>query len=116
MLLFCHFVACLWLITGRLDPMIENDLGWIKTQAFFYQLNATKFEIWLEGMYFSVSTLTGGAMGNIIPLTNVEFFVGSMINLFGRCVFVGFFQKIAIEYLMRNASQFENKDKLEKCK
>jgi hypothetical protein len=87
MLLFCHFIACIWLITGRidLDPMVENDLGWWKSQALFKELNASLFEIWLEGMYFSVSTLTGGAMGNIIPLTNWEFFVDTLINLMGRC-------------------------------
>lgn len=116
MLLFCHFIACLWLITGRLDTMEPNNIGWLKLQAKFEELKATQFEQWLEGMYFSVSTLTGGAMGNIIPLTNWEFAVATFINLMGRCAFVGMWQKIAIEYLMRNQNAFENKDRLEKCK
>lgn len=55
-------------------------------------------------------------MGNIIPLTNWEFAVATFINLMGRCAFVGMWQKIAIEYLMRNQNAFENKDRLERCK
>lgn len=41
MLLFCHFIACLWLITGRLDTMEPNNIGWLKLQARFEELNAS---------------------------------------------------------------------------
>jgi hypothetical protein len=114
-LLFCHFIACLWLVTGRLDPMRKFDKGWQYADNFTL-FSPTLFEMWMEGFYFSVSTLTGGAMGNVLPTTNIEYIVATFINLMGRCVFVGFFTDIAIEYLMRNVVVFENQDRLEKSK
>lgn len=72
--------------------------------------------MWLEGFYFSVTTLTGGAMGNVLPTTNTEYGVASFINMMGRCVFCGFFTDISIEVLMRNVLVFENQDRLEKSK
>ena len=50
----------------------------------------------------------GAGFGNVIPKTNLEFFVGTLYNIIGSSLFIAIFVDFATEYSMRNLKIFEN--------
>lgn len=71
-----HIIGCIWLITGRLDPVAEN---WHDMDNF--DQNPTDFEKYIEACFFTVATMTGLGYGNVVPSTNLELFVDTFIML-----------------------------------
>jgi hypothetical protein len=61
-----------WLITGRIDLSSDNA-GWYRMANF--DKNPTLAERYLESYFFVISTLGGAGFGNLVPSTNLEWFI-----------------------------------------
>ena len=97
---FLHLWSCVWLITGRLD-WTRDTAGWYR-MAKFDMLGATWYERYMESVFFTCSTFAGQGFGNIIPTTNFEWFVDTIINLLGKSAFGMIFVDFVMEFLMRD--------------
>lgn len=92
-----HFIGCVWLMVGRLDP--SETAGWFK-MAKYDTLEATISEKYIEAVFFVVATMTGLGYGNIVPSTNLEWFVDSFIMITGASIYAKFFADFAVEIYM----------------
>jgi hypothetical protein len=107
--LYLHFWACLWLFVGRVDP--DRDIaGWYKMDHF--DQNPTWFEMYYEGLYFSISTFSGAGFGNVVPSTNFEWFMDTIFNLVGSMLFMTIFVDFVMEFTMRDLKKFMNQNNL----
>lgn len=48
----------------------------------------------------------GAGFGNVIPSTNLEWFVGTLYNLIGSSLFIAIFVDFVTEYSMLNLTIF----------
>lgn len=67
-LLATHMIGCSWLIVGRIDPEEDN---WHEMDNF--DQNPSHFEQYIEGCFYTVSTMTGMGFGNVVPTTILEY-------------------------------------------
>jgi len=100
-----HFFTCVWLITGRVD-WSRNEAGWYRMANF--DKNPTYLEMYIESLYFVITTFAGAGFGNIVPSTNLEWFVDTFLNLIGSSLFICNFVDFVMEYSMRNLPEYEN--------
>jgi hypothetical protein len=94
----------LWLNTGRMDPSASEKLGWYALAKF--NLGPSWYEMYMESFYYVISTFSGAGFGNIIPTTDYEWFIATLINLVGTCLFSCIFVDFVMEYLLRDLKQF----------
>ena len=89
-LLATHFIGCVWLIVGRLDPE-QASKGWLRMAKFNdgAKRDATVFEKYVEAVFFVVATMTGLGYGNLVPSTNLEWVVDGCIMVTGVSVYCG---------------------------
>ena len=93
-LLATHFIGCMWLLVGRIDS--SADAGWIRL-AQFDSLDHTTLELYIEAVFFVCATMTGLGYGNIVPTTNLEWFIDTIIMITGASIYANFFAKFAVE-------------------
>ena len=96
----------LWLNTGRMDWSADESHGWYALAKF--DLGPSWYEMYMESFYYVISTFSGAGFGNIIPTTNYEFFIATLINLVGTCLFSCIFVDFVMEYLLRDLKEFQN--------
>lgn len=60
--------------------------------------------------------MTGLGYGNVVPSTNLEWFVDIFIMITGSSIYVGFFADFAVEIYNKNTKLIENDEKLEQAK
>lgn len=92
---FVHFWTCVWLITGRVD-WSRNKAGWYRMDRF--DLNPSMLEMYIESMYFIITTFSGAGFGNLIPSTNFEWFIGTLLDLIGSALFICIFVDFVMEF------------------
>jgi hypothetical protein len=71
---------------------------------------------YVDAVFFVVATMTGLGYGNIVPTTELEFFVDMFIMVVGASIYANFFAHFAVTIYNRNAVQIENRKKLEQAK
>lgn len=57
----------------------------------------TIFERYIDAVFYVVATMTGLGYGNIVPSTNLEYFVDIFIMITGCSIYAGFFADFAVE-------------------
>ena len=97
LLMATHLIGCIWLIVGRLDP---NRNNWF-VMAGFSDV-ASEFERYIDGLFFVVATMTGLGYGNIVPSTNLEYFIDMFIMVTGASIYANFFANFTVTIYNRN--------------
>jgi hypothetical protein len=64
--------------------------------------------MYVDSLFYCVSTMTGMGYGNVVPLTNLENFAAIMIMILGSSLYVAFFADFAVEVYIRNNKSIEN--------
>lgn len=112
-------IGCIWLIIGRIDPNREN---WFVMARYLGPASldnirdVTTFEKYIDSVFYTVATMTGLGYGNIVPSTDLEYFVDIFIMIAGSSIYAGFFADFAVEIYNQNKKQIENSQKLEQAK
>lgn len=116
-LLATHFIGCVWLIVGRLDPE-QASKGWLRMAKFNdgAKRDATVFEKYVEAVFFVVATMTGLGYGNLVPSTNLEWVVDGCIMVTGVSVYINFFSNFMVDIYMSKIKLIENESRLEQVK
>ena len=55
------------------------------------------FEKYIDAVFYVVATMTGLGYGNIVPSTNLEYFVDIFIMITGVSIYIGFFADFVVE-------------------
>lgn len=94
-------IGCIWLIVGRIDPDPNNWFVMAKYKEpvaeGFNNRNVTTYEKYIDSVFYVVATMTGLGYGNVVPSTNLEWFVDIFIMITGSSIYVGFFADFAVE-------------------
>lgn len=102
LILMLHLFCCLWIFIGKLnDPDYSN---WIMGKGY---MDLQPFELYLVGLYFSVTTLATVGYGDITPSNNTERIVCSVMMLVGIFVYsitIGSLTNILINLDRRKAA------------
>ena len=104
-----HFWTCIWLLTGSVD-FSRDVAGWYKMANF--NLNPTWLEMYIESYYFVLTTFAGAGFGNVVPSTNLEWAIDTVINLVGSSLFICIFVDFVTEFSMRDLRLYKNNEKL----
>jgi hypothetical protein len=118
-LLSTHMIGCIWLIVGRIDNNRENWFVMAKYSgpgAVGNIRDVTTAEKYIDAVFYVVATMTGLGYGNIVPSTNLEWFVDIFIMITGSSIYVGFFADFAVEIYNKNTKIIVNDQKLEQAK
>lgn len=78
-----------------------------------FDKSPTYIERYIESYFFVITTLGGAGFGNVVPSTNLEWFIDTQLNLIGSSLFICIFVDFVTEYQMRNLIRFENNKLLE---
>lgn len=96
---------------ARLDPDRDN---WFAL-ARYYGPNSkdnvrevTVIEKYVDGVFYVVATMTGLGYGNIVPVTNLEYFIDTFIMISGCSIYAGFFADFAVSIYNRSKWAIEN--------
>ena len=73
-----------------------------------FDKNPTLTEKYIESYFFVSTTLGGAGFGNLVPSTNFEWFVSTILNLVGSSLFICIFVDFVMEFQMRNLLKYEN--------
>jgi len=68
----------------------------------------SEFEKYVDSVFYAVATMTGLGYGNIVPSTNLEYFVDIFIMITGSSIYAGFFADFAVEIYNQNKKTIEN--------
>lgn len=102
LLLLLHLFSCLWIFIGKLnDPDYTN---WIMGKGY---MDLPASELYLVGLYFSVTTLATVGYGDITPCNNTERIICSIMMLVGIFVYsitIGSLTNILINLDRRKAA------------
>jgi hypothetical protein len=118
-LLATHMIGCIWLVIGRIDPNRNNWFVMAKYSGEAVRDNVRKvtvFEKYIDAVFYTVATMTGLGYGNVVPSTNLEYFVDIFIMITGSSIYAGFFADFAVEIYNQNKKNIENEQKLEQAK
>ena len=99
-LLATHMIGCIWLVIGRIDPNRNNWFVMAKYSGEAAKDNVRKvsvFEKYIDAVFYTVATMTGLGYGNVVPSTNLEYFVDIFIMITGSSIYAGFFADFAVE-------------------
>lgn len=105
-MLSTHMIGCIWLIVGRIDP---NRTNWFVVAKYTGPNSVgnlrevTPIEKYFDGVFFVVAVMTGLGYGNIVPSTNLEWFVEIFIMIIGSSTYLGFFSDFAVEIYKKNS-------------
>jgi hypothetical protein len=111
-----HFIGCIWLISSRIDPNQKNWFVNAKYRgdgAINNLREVTYLEIYIDAIFFVVSSMNGMGFGNIIPTTNLEWFIDILIMIAGSSTWAGFFADFTVEIYKQNQRLIDNEEKLE---
>ena len=82
---------------GRVDPDRNN---WFVMARYEDHENnvreVSSFEKYIDSVFYTVATMTGLGYGNIVPSTNLEYFVDIFIMIMGSSIYAGFFADFAL--------------------
>lgn len=112
-------IGCIWLIIGRIDPDRDNWFAMAKYTGESSKDNVREvktIEKYVDAVFYTVATMTGLGYGNIVPSTNLEYFVDIFIMITGCSIYVGFFADFTVEIYNQNKKTIENEQKLEQAK
>jgi hypothetical protein len=104
-------IGCIWLVIGRIDP---NRRNWFVMARYYGEGAAdnvrevTIVEKYVDAVFYVVATMTGLGYGNIVPSTNLEYFVDIFIMITGSSIYAGFFADFAVEIYNQNKKKIEN--------
>ena len=118
-LLATHMIGCIWLIIARVDPDRDNWFVLARYSGEAAEDNireVTTLERYTDSVFYAVATMTGLGYGNIVPCTNLEYFVDIFIMITGISIYAGFFADFAVEIHNQNKKSIENDQKLEQAK
>jgi hypothetical protein len=65
-------------------------------------------EKYVDSVFYVVATMTGLGYGNIVPTTNLEYFVDTFIMITGCSIYAGFFADFAVEIYNQSKWDIEN--------
>lgn len=105
-------IGCIWLIIGRIDP--DRNNWFVMARYEEHETNVrpvTIFEKYIDAVFYTVATMTGLGYGNIVPSTNLEYFVDIFIMITGSSIYAGFFADFAVEIYNQQKKDIENEQK-----
>mmetsp|Transcript_2189 Transcript_2189/g.3267 ORF Transcript_2189/g.3267 Transcript_2189/m.3267 type:complete len:156 (-) Transcript_2189:7985-8452(-) len=114
-----HMIGCIWLVIGRIDTNRQNWFVMARYTGDSASDNwreVTEFEKYIDSVFYTVATMTGLGYGNVVPSTNLEYFVDIFIMITGSSIYAGFFADFAVEIYNQNKRTIENEQKLEQAK
>jgi hypothetical protein len=72
--------------------------------------------MYLDSFFFCHAQMGGIGFGNVVPSTNLEWVIVSVIEVLGASIYFGLYSDIAVEVYRTNQSAIENKQKAEDAK
>ena len=63
-----------------------------------FSTGATDIEKYVDSFFFVITTFGGAGYGNVIPSTNLEWFIDTFLNLIGSSLFICIFIDFVVEY------------------
>ena len=99
-LLATHMIGCIWLVIARIDT---NSQNWFAMARYYGETSVDNvrevrtFEKYIDAVFYVVATMTGLGYGNIVPSTNLEYFVDIFIMITGVSIYIGFFADFVVE-------------------
>ena len=81
-----------------------------------FDQNPSEFEQYIEALFFTVATMTGLGYGNVVPTTDLEYFVDLFIMITGASIYANFFANFIMALNERNAKRIESMKKLDQTK
>lgn len=104
LLLLLHLYACIWIGLGI--PSSADDETWItRTKNYIYvesDFVNGDFEVYLNALYFTVTTFCTVGYGDVLPKTNSEYIFVMFIQFFGVAQF-----GIAVSFIISYLSNFK---------
>ena len=76
----------------------------------------SEFEQYIEALFFTVATMTGLGYGNVVPTTDLEYFVDLFIMITGASIYANFFANFIVALNERNAKRIESMKRLDQTK
>ena len=73
-----------------------------------FDMNPSMLEMYYEAYFFIITTFSGAGFGNVIPSTNCEWFVDTLLNLIGSSLFICIFVDFTMEFSMRDLKKYHN--------
>lgn len=73
-----------------------------------FDQNPSEFEQYIEALFFTVATMTGLGYGNVVPTTDLEYFVDLFIMITGASIYANFFANFIVALNERNAKRIES--------
>ena len=110
-----HFFACIWVLIGQYN--YEYQTGWIKRaeDADMVVFNHDFWNLYLTAFYWVITTFTSVGYGDIIGVTDFEYFYKMILEM----VSIGFFGYIlgtcqtVMQSFGNNDRQIEMKEKID---
>ena len=99
-----------WLLTYRVEP--KKYETWYSAT---HMEDASNTELFVDGVFYVVATMTGLGYGDVIPITYWETLVCLFIMFLGVTIFSDFFGRFAAMMYHSNAWKIENRTKLEQA-
>ena len=69
--------------------------------------------MYLDSFFFCHAQMGGIGFGNVVPSTDLEWIVVSVIEVLGASIYFGLYSDIAVEVYRSNQNAIENKKKAE---
>lgn len=107
-----HFICIIWILPGR----FEDKYGWFHAAGYFSYPNVPTWQIYEDAMVYAISNMSGMGFGNIVPLTNAEYFAACFIFTIGCSVYLKYYADFAVGVYSTNQKYMENYRLHEKCK
>lgn len=82
-----HFLNICFIIPGR----FQDDYGWFKTAGYFDYPDVSNWYRYLDAFMYVISNMSGMGFGNIVPLSNGEWFSACFIFTIGCSVYLRYF-------------------------
>lgn len=73
-------------------------------------------EKYIEALFFTVATMTGLGYGNVVPTTDLEYFVDLFIMITGASIYANFFANFIVALNERNAKRIDSMKKHDQTK
>ena len=101
--MLAHIFACVWIATGK----STDSNNWIELRGLS---NSSWMEIYLNGLYFSITTMTTVGFGDITATNKYEVGVAICLILFSSCIFAYVFNTITsiLKDLDQDKSKFKH--------
>ena len=87
-----HFICTVWILPGR----FEDHYGWFFAAGYHSYPNVPNWQIYEDAMVYAISNMSGMGFGNVVPLTNAEYFASCFIFTIGCSVYLKYYADFSV--------------------